>query len=223
MNKTFLERQQARRKREKRRRAEAILIMIMTIICAAAALFFCATEANGMSQDDIYAIEQAEQPLIRTGGHETEIDPVYAQHIQLLKEQETAEPVVPKWEVSDTADMDICDDNFEMLVECAFAEAGNQCEEGIRLVVDVIGNRAGWEMSHVDDVITAKYQFSSYPDGMTKWRGHITEEFIQICADEWMKEAKADGGAGVYWFRTGRYHKFGNHFKPVGDHFFSTR
>ena len=34
MNKTFLERQQARRKREKRRRAEAILIMIMTIICA---------------------------------------------------------------------------------------------------------------------------------------------------------------------------------------------
>ena len=68
MNKTFLERQQARRKREKRRRAEAILIMIMTIICAVAALFFCATEANGMSQDDIYAIEQAEQPLIRTGG-----------------------------------------------------------------------------------------------------------------------------------------------------------
>jgi len=224
MNKTFFERQQEKRRRKERQRMEALLVLILTLICVVGVIFFCFTEAEGMSQEDAYAIEQEKLPRIRgKQAEKTEIDPVYAQHIKLLKEQETADPVVPKWEVSDTADMDTNDDNFEMLVECAFAEAGNQSEYGIRLVVDVIGNRAGWDMSHVDDVITAKNQFSSYPDGMAKWRGHITEEFIQICADEWMAETKADGDLNLWYFREGHYSSYGKSWKPVGDHYFSRR
>jgi hypothetical protein len=76
-------------------------------------------------------------------------------------------------------------------------------------------------MAKAKETITAKYQFSCYPDGMAKWRSHITEEFIQIVADEWMAEVKADGGSNVYWFRTGHYSQYGTAWQRVGDHYFS--
>lgn len=212
-----LERQQAR----KRRYAEEILLLIAVAICVIAAVMIFSNEAEGMEPEKVSEVYTEEPEII--GRTEKKLDPVYAQHMAYLKDLEENGPEVPRWDWSDTPVLDANDDNFEMLVECAFAEAGNQSEYGIRLVVDVIGNRAGWEMSHVDDVITAKNQFSSYPNGMAKWRNSITEEFIQIVADEWAKETKACGNLNLWYFRTKHYSPHGRSWKPVGDHFFSTK
>ena len=217
MNRTMYERQQARQRREKRHKIEAFGTLAFFIFCVLVAIFACGGMAEGAAYvpyDEPEYVQVTEKP---------KMDPVYAQHMAYLKDLEENGPEVPRWDWSDTPVLDANDDNFEMLVECAFAEAGNQSEYGIRLVVDVIGNRAGWEMSHVDDVITAKNQFSSYPNGMAKWRNSITEEFIQIVADEWTKETKACGNLNLWYFRTKHYSPHGKSWKPVGDHFFSTK
>jgi hypothetical protein len=133
------------------------------------------------------------------------------------------EEVEDAWIAYDTPEEDAADDNFEMLVSCCFAEAGNQPETGIRLVVDTIGNRAGWDMAKVDDVITSKNQFESYPCGMEKWQAHITEEFIHLVADEWQATTKACGSVNVWYFRTSHYSPYGTPWQKVGAHYFSIK
>jgi hypothetical protein len=210
-------------KRDRERRIISVLLIIAFMIVAIISMIMATTTVSeGVSPDDAYALEQAQEPMIRAVSHKAQIDPVYTAYMERLEEQ-AENPEVPEWDWSDTPQLDMDDDNFELLVECAFAEAGNQSEQGIRLVVDAIGNRAGWDMAEVDDVITAPYQFSSYPSGMAKWRSHITESFIQICADEWMTEKKADGGVGVWFFRTGHYSQYGTPWAKVGDHYFSIK
>lgn len=215
-----------RERRIRRRRCEIItrcLGAVMAVICAAACLAFLVSGHEYTPQEEKEILEgYSQEPIIR-GTPDLEvvdatIDPVGCKDELIVKQSKTA-----KDSASDTPELDEIDDYFEMLVECAFAEAGNQPEYGIRLVVDTIGNRSGWDMAKVKETITAKYQFSCYPDGMTKWRSHITEEFIRIVADEWMAEVKADGGSNVYWFRTGHFSQYGTAWQKVGDHYFSVR
>ena len=208
-------------KRDRERRIISVLLIIAFMIVAIISMIMAtSTVSEGVSPDDAYALEQAQEPMIRAVSHKVEIDPIYVAYMEKLKEQETAEPEVPEWEVSDTPELDIADDNFETVVEVVEAESGNQCEEGQRLVVDTIGNEFGWDIAKVK--ITHN-RYNSYPDGCAKWRSSITEELRQLVADEWLREDKADGGAGVYFFRTGHYSQYGTPWKKVGDHYFSLR
>ena len=208
-------------KRDRERRIISVLLIIAFMMVAIISMIMATTTVSeGVSPDDAYALEQAQEPMIRAVSHKVEIDPIYVAYMKKLKEQETAEPEVPEWEVSDTPELDIADDNFETVVEVVEAEAGNQCEEGQRLVVDTIGNEFGWDIAKVK--ITHN-RYNSYPDGCARWRSSITEELRQLVADEWLREDKADGGAGVYFFRTGHYSQYGTPWKKVGDHYFSLR
>lgn len=157
----------------------------------------------------------------------TKHEEVPQETIKATPAEYNAEPPVLEqkhvWFADDTPELDEADDNFELLVEDGFAEFGNQCELGIRLGVDVYGNRAGWDMSKIKDVITAPGQFASYPNGMQKWAPHVTEEFRQIVADEWMRKDKACGNNNVWYFRTGHFSEYGKAWKQVGAHYFSTK
>lgn len=164
------------------------------------------------------------EDVITIKGHPTDYteDEVYAEHRETLADPPVLQ-AVEVWIANDTPQDDIDADNFEMLVACCFAESGNQSQKGQRLVVDVIGNRAGWDMSKVDDVITAKGQFESYPNGMNKWRSSITEDFIQLVADEWNRADKACGNVNLWYFRTNHYSPYGKPWMQVQDHYFSIK
>ena len=169
-----------------------------------------------------------EEPLVR--GTPTDEEPVYVEPhetdaVGTSRKKMDTDTLLMKLSAkgivsNDTPEEDMIDDMFETVVEVVEAEAGNQPEEGQRLVVDVIGNEAGWNMAKV---VINHGRFRPYPDGCAKWRSSITEELRQLVADEWLREDKTDGGAGVWYFRTGHYHSFGHKFKQVGDHYFSTR
>ena len=119
----------------------------------------------------------------------------------------------------DTPKRDERDDNFELLANCVYAEAGNQSEYGIRLVCDVILNRAGGKISKIDDVITAPNQFASYSDGgMDRWCD-IPENIYRICAEE----VRSRTDTKVWFFRTGRFSDYGTPWVKIGAHYFSWR
>lgn len=148
--------------------------------------------------------EESEQNTIKGTPVETEADP------PILEAKEV-------WIADDTPEEDAIADNFEMLCNCVYAEAGNQSDYGVRLVACVILNRAGGDISKIDDVISAPYQFSSYSDGgMEKWN-NIPERIYQICADEMQNRTNTK----VMYFRTGHFSEYGTPWQKVGDHYFS--
>ena len=220
-----------KRERWKRlRRAQIVsrtLGAIVVVICVIACFTYLVS-GKEYTEAEQREILTEDEPLVR--GTPTEEEPVY------VEPHETDVVGTPKSKVdvdtllmklsakgivsSDTPELDIADDNFETVVEVVEAEAGNQCEEGQRLVVDTIGNEFGWDIAKVK--ITHN-RYNSYPDGCARWRSSITEELRQLVADEWLREDKADGGAGVYFFGTGHYSQYGTPWKKVGDHYFSLR
>lgn len=223
---TRFEKEEYLRKKKVRKTVELILIIVMFVITALAVIFV-PTPIRGASdvKPESIPVVYAEEPV------SSEIVPKedVKYYMASIRAQagttddrlaEMAADNIQTWIVSDTPEEDMIDDMFETVVEVVEAEAGNQPEEGQRLVVDVIGNEARWDMAKV---VINHGRFRSYPDGCAKWRSSITEELRQLVADEWLRADKADGGAGVWYFRTDYYHSFGHPYKQVGDHFFSTR
>lgn len=81
---------------------------------------------------------------------------------------------------------ELTDDTLLILSKCVYAEAGNQGEDGMRYVCDVILNRVLSPdfPDTVEGVISQRHQFASYSDGgMLK---HIpTDECVEICRQEY--------------------------------------
>lgn len=100
---------------------------------------------------------------------------------------------------------------LELLAGVIHAEAGNQDETGKRLVADVVLNRVSDARfpDSIEGVITQAGQF-------TELAGYT--EADMIAAQKAMKE-RLD--AGVLWFRTGEYHKYGTPLYQHGAHYFS--
>lgn len=207
--------------------AARVFIGIVVFLLVAYSVSYLASGHEYTEQEQRELLVE-EEPLVR--GTPTDEEPVYVEPhetdaVGTSRKKMDTDTLLMKLSAkgivsSDTPEEDMIDDMFETVVEVVEAEAGNQPEEGQRLVVDVIGNEAGWDMAKV---VINHGRFRSYPDGCAKWRSSITEELRQLVADEWLREDKADGGAGVWYFRTGHYHSFGHKFKQVGDHYFSTR
>jgi len=147
-----------------------------------------------------------EEPTIKGTPTEYEADP------PMVEAQEA-------WIADDTPEDDELADLFEEYVICTNAEAGNQPDEGVRLVAAVILNRANRKLENVHKVISAPYQFSSYSDGgMQKWN-NPPERIWRICREEFEHPTNLD----VRFFRTGHFSEYGTPWKKVGDHYFSRR
>lgn len=109
-------------------------------------------------------------------------------------------------------------DSLEMLAYCTMAEAGNQCEEGKRLVIDTILNRVDNEYfpDTVEEVINAPGQFEVVARG-TLYRTCPTDDIYDLIREE-IAERTNDR---VIYFTAGGYNPSGEPWQKVGDHYFS--
>lgn len=109
-------------------------------------------------------------------------------------------------------------DSLEVMALCVMAEAGGECEEGIRLVVDTILNRVDSEQfpNNIMDVIYQPYAFSCVGNGMID-KVEPTEEVFRIITEE--LENRTD--YRPMYFRTERCADYGTPLYKVGNHYFS--
>ena len=109
-------------------------------------------------------------------------------------------------------------DSLEVMALCVMAEAGGECEEGIRLVVDTILNRVDSKEfpDNIMEVIYQPYAFSCVGNGMID-RVEPTEQVFRIITEE--LENRTD--YRPTYFRTGRYADYGKPLYKVGNHYFS--
>ena len=109
-------------------------------------------------------------------------------------------------------------DSLEVMALCVMAEAGGECEQGIRLVVDTILNRVDSKEfpDNIMEVIYQPYAFSCVDNGMID-RVEPTETVFRIVNEE--LENRTD--YRPLYFRTGRYADYGKPLYKVGNHYFS--
>lgn len=193
---------------------EIVLIVVLAVIVFAG---FIVSEVKSISQDDAYALEQAQLPHIRYAQVVSEPDPDLMAYKQFLKDQETKEPEVPEWEVSDTPEEDELDDQFEELCQAVMDEGGyTEPDDGLRMMADGILNRMDSDLfpDTIHEVIWQKGQFACTSD-FYKWE--VTERVIRICAEEMEHRTNTQ----VLYWRTDHYHAKTTPIAKIGRHYYS--
>lgn len=140
-------------------------------------------------------------------------DPVDKQVDKPIKEK-TVEEKPLEDEIVERA---ITDEEWKMITLCVEAEAGNQDIKGKRLVADVILNRVDSERfpDNIVDVITQKYQFSTYWDGAMD-RAKPSDETNEAV----MMELESRTDDEILFFTAGGYNKYCVPAYKYGDHYF---
>ena len=132
-----------------------------------------------------------------------------SQAVPLTAIEEPEEVYIPK----------VSEEEIELIARITFCEAGAECEEGKRLVIDTILNRV--DSDHFPDtiegVIFQPNQFSVVYDGSFD-KSEVREDIYQLVLEELENRTDDD----VIFFRAGRYHKWGTPLFQVGRHFFSS-
>lgn len=110
-------------------------------------------------------------------------------------------------------------DNIELIARLAYAEAGNQCELGKRLVIDVILNRLDHENfpKTVEGVINQTNQFSPAMSG-SMYKYELNHEMVRLVEEELVRRTDSD----VIFFRANHYGRYGIPMYRVGGHYFSS-
>ena len=116
---------------------------------------------------------------------------------------------------------DLSDDEKELICRITFREAGNQCEEGKRAVMEVILNRVKDENfpNSVEGVLSAPGQFSTW-----KLRNKVTSEQVDNMME--VLEVVQDSEpvlAGNYVYFDGVKHSYGKNYVKIQGHWFGTR
>lgn len=103
--------------------------------------------------------------------------------------------------------------SFDLIALCAFTEAGNQPEDGIRAVVDVIRNRVEHPAypNTAEAVIMQPNQFALGKHTVPEW-------FKEIVFEEWITETPVLESDYVYFNTTP--HRFGHDYIQIGAHWF---
>ena len=126
--------------------------------------------------------------------HRREVRPPTLAMMPIREEPETVE-LLTTWCIETPTDYEI-----DLLVRCVYAEAGNQPEEGIRAVVDVIRNRVNDTRfpDSIEGVITAQDQFAVYTFG-SMWLVEVTQDKIDLVLDEWMTDTPVLSEEYIYF------------------------
>ena len=111
----------------------------------------------------------------------------------------------------------ITKEDKDLLYRCVEAEAGNQSEEGKRLVADVILNRMRSDKfpNTIKGVISQPFQFSVWGNGSID-RVTPSEETIDAVNAEFKERLNSD----VLYFNAIDY-MYGTPWQKVGAHYFS--
>jgi len=116
---------------------------------------------------------------------------------------------------------DLSDDEKELICRITFREAGNQCEEGKRAVMEVILNRVKDKNfpNSVEGVLSAPGQFSTW-----KLRNKVTSEQVDNMME--ILDVVRDNEpvlAGNYVYFDGVKHSYGKNYVKIQGHWFGTR
>lgn len=111
------------------------------------------------------------------------------------------------------------DPETNLIAHMVQAEAGGQCEEGLKLVIDTVLNRVDSEYfpDTVTDVILAPGQFAVVENGAIQ-KAQPTDEIYDLIRQELTERTNYD----VIYFTAGGYNPSGEPWAQVGDHYFST-
>lgn len=147
-------------------------------------------ESKSLKVDSIEEIPQAE-PLVT------------------IEEPEEEEVYIPE----------VSEEEIELIARITWCEAGAECEEGKRLVIDTILNRVDSDHfpDSIEGVIFQPNQFSPVSNGAFD-KAEVREDIYQLVLEE--LESRTDDD--VVFFRAGRYHKWGTPLFQVGNHYFSS-
>lgn len=110
-------------------------------------------------------------------------------------------------------------EEIELIALVATAESGGESELGQRLVIDTILNRKDHEHfpNTINGVIYQKNAFSPVENKTLKYF-EVTDEMRKLVKEE----IKSRTNTEVLFFRTKRYHRYGEPVRKVGGHHFST-
>lgn len=111
------------------------------------------------------------------------------------------------------------DDDLELLAACVEAEAGNQSLYGKRLVADVILNRVDSDVfpDTISGVISQPGQFSVYSNGILEKTEPSEETYTAI-----YMELEERSYPSLMFFNCGGFLPYGEPWRQVGAHYFST-
>ena len=186
------------------------LLMIITFCSLFLDFFTLKAEAfiNEKTEALIIYSNEASKPL-----------PPGAPKFETLETFSIEETVEPELEINET-EIYIAQytDNLNYFAACIMAEAGNQDETGKRLVVDVILNRCDDNNCKAESIINAKGQFQCVSNGFIN--KVIPDEDIYTIIEE---EINNRYDNNVYYFRTQKYHSFGQPLYQHGAHYFSAK
>lgn len=123
--------------------------------------------------------------------------------------------------IEETEEDPISEEDLELLAHLVYAEAGNQSEEGKRLVIDVVLNRVESDLfpNTIYDVIYQKNprQFSvTYKEKL--WKKEPTEDIYDLILEECRERVNTE----ILYFSAGECAN-GKFWKKVGDHYFATQ
>ena len=115
----------------------------------------------------------------------------------------------------------LTEDEKELICRITFREAGNQCEEGKRAVMEVILNRVKDKNfpNSVKGVLSASGQFSTW-----KLRNKVTSEQVDNMME--ILDVVRDNEpvlAGNYVYFDGIKHSYGKNYVKIQGHWFGTR
>ena len=109
--------------------------------------------------------------------------------------------------------------DINLMAHMVQAEAGGQCQEGLKLVIDCALNRADSEYfpDTISEVINAPGQFEVVANGAIQ-KAQPTDEIYDLIRQELTERTNYD----VIYFTAGGYNPSGEPWAKVGDHYFST-
>jgi spore germination cell wall hydrolase CwlJ-like protein len=109
--------------------------------------------------------------------------------------------------------------DINLMARMVQAEAGNQIEDGQRLVIDCVLNRAESEYfpNTVSEVINAPGQFEVVANGAIR-KAKPTDAVYELIRQERKERTNNE----VIYFTAGGFNPSGEPWQKVGDHYFST-
>ena len=152
-----------------------------------------------------------------------EMEPIVAQQLKMVRDIST-EDVNITYVKEDNCSFPepetvLTEEEIELLALVTMAEAEGECEEGQRLVIDVVLNRV--DNPHfpntVREVIYQKNQFSGMYGERIK-RCYVMDELVELVREELESRTNHE----VVFFRTNHYHSYGIPMFQVGAHYFSS-
>lgn len=187
---------------------------IIGAICSIGVLAFCMVAgAAGYKQITLAETKPAEVAPVQP-----EANPVSENSTQIVNYYISANTAIIT-QTEETAALIPEDDDLELLAACVEAEAGNQSLYGKRLVADVILNRVDSDVfpDTISGVISQPGQFSVYSNGVLQKTEPSEETYTAI-----YMELEERSYPSLMFFNCGGFLPYGEPWRQVGDHYFST-